>query len=70
VVADKKATGSGRYIEKLGYYDPLKNKEVFVVEKERLLYWTNQGAEISARIKSLLKRHGVLIPPAQEGKRT
>lgn len=56
VVADAKMPRDGRFIEEIGYYDPLPVDEKFVVKKERLEYWLKQGAQISDSIRSLLKR--------------
>lgn len=56
VVADAKMPRDGRFIEEIGYYDPLPANEKFQVKKERLEYWLKQGAQPSDAIRSLLKR--------------
>ena len=56
VVADAKMPRDGRFIEELGYYDPLPNEAKFVVKQERLDYWLKQGAQPSESVKTLLKR--------------
>lgn len=56
VVSDAKMPRDGRFIEEIGYYDPLPVNEKIQVKKERLDYWLKQGAQLSASLKSLLKR--------------
>ena len=56
VVADAKMPRDGRFIEEIGFYDPLPAQEKFVVKQERLDYWTQQGAQVSESVKSLIKR--------------
>lgn len=61
VVSDVKMPRDGRFIEEIGYYDPLPAKEKFEVKQERLAYWLTQGAELSPSLKSLIKRAGVSL---------
>ena len=56
VVSDSKMPRDGRFIEEIGYYDPLPIDEKIQVKQERLAYWIKQGAQISRSLKSLLKR--------------
>ena len=56
VVSDIKMPRDGRFIEEIGYYDPVPAVEKIEVKKERLDYWLKQGAQISPSLKSLLKR--------------
>ncbi len=56
VVADAKMPRDGRFIEEIGYYDPLPKEERFVVKLERYEYWTKRGAQVSPSVKSLVKR--------------
>ncbi len=57
VVADSRSPRDGRFIEKLGYYDPLKPKDAedrlkFV--SERVKYWLDQGARPTDRVARFL----------------
>jgi small subunit ribosomal protein S16 len=55
-VADKRAPRDGRFIEKLGYYNPLAardTKERITINLERLCYWESKGAQMSDRVKKL-----------------
>ncbi len=56
VVSDVKMPRDGRFIEEIGFYDPLPAKEKFEVKKDRLEYWIKQGAQVSTALRSLLKR--------------
>lgn len=56
VVSDIKMPRDGRFIEEIGYYDPLPAKEKISVKRDRLDYWLKQGAQVSTALKSLLKR--------------
>ncbi len=56
VVSDSKMPRDGRFIEEIGYYDPLPRDEKIEVKQERLDYWLKQGAQVSASLRSLLKR--------------
>lgn len=56
VVSDVKMPRDGRFIEEIGYYDPIPAKEIIQVKKDRLEYWIKQGAQVSTALKSLLAR--------------
>ena len=57
VVADKRRSRNGRFIERLGYFNPIAaGKDVGLnLNAERAEYWISQGAQPSDRVKSLLK---------------
>ncbi|MFH0986004.1 MAG: 30S ribosomal protein S16 [Candidatus Omnitrophota bacterium] len=56
VVSDAKMPRDGRFIEEIGYYDALPKEDIFVVKQDRLEYWVKQGAQMSAALKSLVRR--------------
>ena len=56
VVSDVKMPRDGRFIEEIGYYNPLPVEEIFEVKKDRLDYWVSQGAKMSNSLETLLKR--------------
>jgi len=60
VVMDSRQRRDGRFIEVLGYYDPLRTPAQFKVEEQRALEWLKKGAKMSDTVKSLFKRQGVL----------
>lgn len=58
VVTDSRnARDSGRYIERLGFYNPnARGQDVpLLFEKERIDYWTSKGAQVSDRVTILMK---------------
>ena len=53
-VSDSRKSRDGRYIERIGFYNPLKNEETYLkLDLERLDYWVNNGAQLSPSVKSL-----------------
>lgn len=56
VVSEAKMPRDGRFIEEIGYYDPLPKQEKFVVKQDRFDYWVKSGAQMSPAVKSLVKR--------------
>ncbi|PCJ39004.1 MAG: 30S ribosomal protein S16 [Moraxellaceae bacterium] len=58
VVADARRARDGRYIERLGYFNPTArgNEESLKLELDRIQHWIGQGAQPSDRVKSLLKQ--------------
>lgn len=56
VVMDSRKRRDGAFIEKLGYYDPCKDPEVIELNLERVKSWTEQGAQISPRVSSLVAK--------------
>ena len=59
VVADKRRARDGRYIERVGHYDPLLKDQKSKLDLERVKYWLGTGALPSERVAMLLKLHGV-----------
>ena len=59
VVTDSRSSRDGRYIERLGYFNPTaKGQEVRLnVDLERTDYWVGQGAQTSDKVAVLLKAH-------------
>jgi small subunit ribosomal protein S16 len=56
VVADHRSPRGGRFIEKIGTYDPSAKASALVVNRERLEYWRGRGAQPSHTLGRLLKR--------------
>lgn len=66
VVADGRAPRDGRFIEKLGTYNPLlpnDNPNRFSYNEERVKYWLGQGAEASPRVSRFLGEAGLMELP-------
>ncbi|MGA6924653.1 MAG: 30S ribosomal protein S16 [Desulfosarcina sp.] len=59
VAADSESSRDGRFIEKLGTYNPLQESEQVILNTDRVKYWIGQGATPTDTVKSILKREGV-----------
>lgn len=59
VVADSRMPRDGRYIESLGYYNPLTDPSTIELNDERALYWLGKGAQPSRQVENLMKIKGV-----------
>jgi len=60
VVADARSPRDGRFIEHLGYYDPMTDPVQVKIDAEKVMRWLRQGAQPSEAARSLLKREGLL----------
>lgn len=56
VAINKHDKRNGRYIEEIGFYDPMTNPYTFKVDKNRFNYWLSKGAVVSAGLKKLLNQ--------------
>ncbi len=68
VVADKRMPRDGRYIEKLGTYNPLlddNNEQRVQLVEDRIKYWLGEGAQPSERVAILLGKAGLAAMPEQ-----
>ncbi len=61
VAADSRAKRDGRFIEKLGTYNPNTNPATIDLEFDRALYWVQVGAVPTDTVKALLSYKGVLL---------
>lgn len=61
VIADGRAPRDGRFIEKIGTYNPMTHPATIDMNFERALYWVEVGASPSDTTRSILKREGVLL---------
>ena len=61
VAADSRAKRDGRFIEKLGTYNPNTNPATIDLEFDRALYWVQEGAVPTDTVKALLSYKGVML---------
>ncbi len=61
VAADARAPRDGRFIEEIGYYNPIADPAIVEVKEERALYWLQQGAIPTDTVKSLLRKKGIIL---------
>ncbi len=60
VVADSRSPRDGRFIESIGFYDPLPNPAVVTIDAERVQLWLKRGARPSDSARQLLVKEGIL----------
>ncbi|MCE5252363.1 30S ribosomal protein S16 [bacterium] len=60
VAADSRYQRDGRFLEILGYYDPMEEPFKFKVDREKVVGWLNKGATMSETAEGLLRREGIV----------
>ena len=68
VVADSRFPRDGRFIEKLGFFNPLlpkDKKERIGIEEERVKYWISKGAKPTVRVARILGELGIMPMPVK-----
>ena len=58
VVADSRAPRDGRFIEEIGYYNPMTEPSELKIDGEKARKWIEQGALPSDTVRALLKKSG------------
>jgi small subunit ribosomal protein S16 len=61
VAIDSKSARDGRYLDKIGHYNPLLNPAQVVIDRGKAFKWLETGAIPSDSVKSLLRRDGILL---------
>ncbi len=66
VVADSRSKRDGRYIERVGFFNPVARgqEERLRLDNERIQYWFGNGAQATDRVSSLLKEAAKNAPEA------
>ena len=66
VVADKRIRRDGRFIERIGFYNPIATdkEETLRIAQDRLSYWRGVGAQASPTVERLLKQAAKKSPAA------
>ena len=60
VVADSRYPRDGRFIEEIGYYNPMTNPADIKLDAEKAKQWSSNGAQPTDTVKAILKNNGVL----------
>ena len=60
VIADIHSPRDGRFIEEIGYYDPMKQPADINIDSDRAKYWLGVGAQPTDTVRILLKKTGVI----------
>ena len=59
VVADSRYPRNGRFIEEIGYFDPLSKPETVKIDADKAKTWIKNGAQPTDTVRALLKKTGV-----------
>ena len=62
VAADARSPRDGRFLEKLGTYDPLTEKGTLDMKRDRVAYWMGVGAQPTDTVARLIRRHDKAQP--------
>ena len=66
VVADSRNPRDGRFVERVGFYNPLakEGEEAVRIAMDRLTYWQGKGAQASDTVMRLIRKHGKKVVAA------
>ena len=58
VVADSRRARDGRYVERVGYYNPMaaQGERKLEIQMDRVSYWQSHGAQLSATVRRLVRQ--------------
>lgn len=59
VVTDQRSPRDGRFIEEIGYYNPLTEPKTVKIDDEKAVNWLNNGAKPTATVDRLFRQNGV-----------
>ena len=60
VVADARSPRDGKFIEEIGYYNPMTEPVQVKIDDEKAIKWLNNGAQATDTVKDLFKKYGVV----------
>jgi small subunit ribosomal protein S16 len=60
VVADERSPRDGRFIEEIGYYNPLTNPVDIKIDAEKATKWLGNGAQPTETVRTLLKKSDII----------
>ena len=60
IVADERSPRNGRFIEEIGYYNPLTEPATVKIDADKAKEWIKNGAQPTETVKVLLKRAGIV----------
>ena len=60
VIADARSPRDGRFVEEIGYYNPLTEPAEIKIDAEKAKQWIKNGAQPTATVKALLKKSGIV----------
>ncbi len=60
IVADERAPRDGKFIDEIGYYNPLRDPAEIKIDSDKATKWLNDGAQPTETVKSILKKSGIV----------
>ena len=60
VVADSRKPRDGKFIEEIGYYDPMTEPKTIKIKEDRAKEWLSNGAQPTETVKKLFKNTGIM----------
>lgn len=60
VVADARAPRDGKFIEEIGYYNPISEPKMVKIDSEKAQKWLKDGAQPTDTVKDLFKKNGII----------
>ncbi len=60
IVADSRSPRDGRFIEEIGYYNPLTTPADIKIDSEKAKKWISNGAQPTETVRALLKKNGII----------
>ena len=61
VVADQRCKRDGRYLEHIGFYNPMVSENRFGIDEERFKHWLSVGAQPTERVSKLMKQAKIKV---------
>jgi len=61
VAADSRSPRDGKFLEAIGFYNPLTDPHTLELKEDRIHYWLNVGAQPTSTVKSLLRQKGITL---------
>lgn len=61
VAADSRSPRDGKFLEAVGFYNPLTKPHTLDLKEDRIMYWLNVGAQPTHTVKSLLRQKGITL---------
>jgi small subunit ribosomal protein S16 len=69
VVADSRAARDSSFVEILGHYNPRTRPAAVTINRDRVSYWLEKGAQASDTVRTLLARHAGPVASAEPSQR-
>ena len=65
VVADERSPRDGKFIEEIGYYNPLTDPADIKINEEKAIKWLSNGAQPTETVRTLLKKANIVKPASK-----